>query len=93
MAVYVAGKAALFDEHRNSSRVFPVPPTALPDAMRALAAYRRDHPEMYAYIEAGSPPILSQDDHIRWFGRPYERPKSTTRTTRKQRPDAAPANT
>ncbi len=29
---------AVFDERRNSSRVWPVPPTALPEALREKAA-------------------------------------------------------
>lgn len=35
---------AVFDERRNTSRVFPVPPDALPNALRALAAFRRSNP-------------------------------------------------
>lgn len=71
--VHAVGKAARWDPKRNTSMVQPVPPDALPNALRALAAYRREHPEVYAYIAAGSPAIQTQDDHIRWFGRPYER--------------------
>ena len=61
-----------FDERRNTSRVFAPPPAAVEDCLQALAAYRRSHPRIYAHIEAGSPPILTQDDHVRWFGEPHQ---------------------
>jgi len=59
-----------FDERRNTSRVFPVPPTALPDARRALAAFKRDAPELYQWIADGHP-RLSEAEHVARFGGPY----------------------
>ena len=58
---------AVFDERRNSSRVFPVPPHALRDAVRALEQLRRDDVELVSWIEAGAP-RLTHDEHRRRFG-------------------------
>ena len=65
-----AGAAGYFDERRNSSRVFPVLPDALPNALRALAAFRRDAPAHAAWIEEGHP-TLTDADHLARFGEPY----------------------
>jgi len=43
-----AGRAASFDERRNSSSVKPVPPDALPNALRALERSRDE--EWYQWI-------------------------------------------
>lgn len=59
-----------FDEHRNSSRVWPVPPTALPEARRALAAFERDYPELHRWIIEGHP-RLTEVEHVARFGEPY----------------------
>lgn len=61
---------AVFDERRNSSRVFGVPPDALPNALRALERLRRDDPELVSWIEAGHP-LLTHDEHVRRFGVPW----------------------
>ena len=60
-----------YDEHRNSSQVFPVPPNALPDARRALAAFERDYPELYSWICEGHPG-MTEDEHRIRFGEPYQ---------------------
>ena len=58
----------MWDEHRNSSRVFPVPPESLPNALRACAtidgALRR-------WIEDGHP-TLTEADHFARFGEPFK---------------------
>ena len=72
-------QSAIFDEHRNSSRVFPVPPDALPNAMRALAALRSDYPELVAWIEEGAP-NLTAEEHYERFGEPFA-PRKRTRGT------------
>jgi hypothetical protein len=60
-----------WDEHRNTSRVFPVPPGAVEAADRALRAWTRENPKHAAWVAAGAPPINSQEDHVEWFGEPY----------------------
>lgn len=85
--VFAVGASARWDERRNTSAVHPVPPDALPAALRALAEYRRRSPEAYAWAEAGSPPIRTQEDHVRWFGRPYE-PSASPRRRRAAEPAA-----
>ena len=70
---------ARFDEHRNSSRVFPVPPDALPNAMRALNALRADYPELVAWVEEGAP-RLTAEEHYRRFGEDYA-PRKRTKGT------------
>lgn len=62
---------AVFDERRNTSRVFTVPPDALPDARRALAQLRRDEPALVAWIAAGAP-RLTEQEHVERFGEPYQ---------------------
>lgn len=66
--MYVVGGS--FDERRNTSRVFPVPPTALPDALASLAALRRNDPALVRWIEDGHP-TLTADEHVARFGGPY----------------------
>lgn len=63
---------AVWDEHRNTSRVFDVPHTAIDDAERALASLRRTDQKLVAWLEAGAPPIHSEADHVRWFGCRYD---------------------
>ncbi|HEX5370046.1 MAG TPA: hypothetical protein VFY10_11580 [Dehalococcoidia bacterium] len=62
---------AIFDERRNSSRVWPVTPDDVDNYQRATARLRREHPNLVAWIEAGAPPIHTDADHRRWFGEPY----------------------
>ncbi len=70
--LYVVG--AQFDEHRNTSRVFPVEPNALPNALHALETFARQHPEHARWITDGAPP-LTDDEHVARFGEPYKRGK------------------
>src|SRR5690348_16882651 len=65
-------QSAIFDERRNSSRVFPVPPDALPNAMRALAGLRRDYPELVSWIEEGAPRLTAEEHYAR-FGEDFAR--------------------
>jgi len=66
-----AGAAGRFDERRNTSRVIPVPPNALPDALRALERFRDTHPDLYAWIADGAP-RLTDADHVARFGSSYK---------------------
>lgn len=68
MALYVVG--GHYDEHRNSSRVFGVPPNALPDALKSLAALRLSDPALVQWLEDGHP-RLSEATHSERFGGPY----------------------
>lgn len=67
----VPRQSAVWDESRNTSRLRPPSPTALPDALRALAKLRETHPALVAWIEAGHPP-LSEAEHVRRFGVAYK---------------------
>ena len=60
-----------FNEHRNTSRVWPVPPTALPAAKRALESLRRDDPALVQWLADGAP-NLTHEEHLRRFGVPYQ---------------------
>jgi len=62
----------VWDEHRNSSRVFPVPPDALPNALRALTSL---DPALRRWIEDGHP-NLTDDEHFRRFGEPFKATRS-----------------
>jgi hypothetical protein len=57
-----------WDEHRNSSRVFSVPPDALPAALKAL---RTIDPDLRRWIEDGHP-RLTDDEHRARFGEPWQ---------------------
>jgi len=59
-----------WDEHRNTSRVFPVPPDALPAALSSLAAFRRENPALAGWITQGAP-LLTHEEHLALFGEPY----------------------
>lgn len=61
---------AVWDDHRNTSRVFDVPPEAVDEAAAALARFRRDDPALVAWIEAGAP-RLTDAEHRARFGAPY----------------------
>jgi hypothetical protein len=50
------------------------PPNALPDAIRALASFRRDDPAHAQWILDGFP-TLSEAEHLRRFGEPYNKPR------------------
>jgi hypothetical protein len=71
----VPANVARFDERRNSSRVFPVPPDAHKDVLRAVAAWREREPAAYRWLADGHP-RLTEDDHVARFGEPYkQRPR------------------
>jgi len=70
---------AVWDERRNTSRTFPVPPDALPNALRALEQLRRDQPALVDWIEAGAP-RLTDAEHRRRFGEPWRPPARTRRS-------------
>lgn len=67
-----AGRRGLvtWDEHRNTSRVWPVSPDALPAALRALEQLRVDEPALCAWIEEGAP-TLTDAEHVERFGEPF----------------------
>jgi hypothetical protein len=60
-----------FDEHRNTSRVWPVPPDARRDAVKALATL---DPALRRWIEDGHP-NLTDAEHRARFGEPYNAPR------------------
>ena len=62
---------AVFDEHRNSSRVWPVPPTALPEAEDALSSFKKSQPDLYEWIESGAP-LLTHSRHEAIFGETFK---------------------
>lgn len=62
---------AVFDERRNTSRVWPVNAEDIERYESAIARLRRDDPKLIAWLEAGAPAIHSEAEHIRWFGEPY----------------------
>lgn len=66
-----------FNEHRNTSRVFQVPPDALPAAQKACSGI---DPALRRWIEDGHP-TLTQDEHVARFGAPYETTRSRKATT------------
>jgi len=68
--MYVVGGG--FDERRNTSRVWPVPPNALPEALRSLRALRLSDPALVQWIEEGHP-TLTEAEHLERFGAPYKR--------------------
>ncbi len=70
-------QASVWDEGRNTSRLRRPSPTALPDALKALAQLRRSHPELVRWLEDGHP-RLTEAEHVERFGESYE-------TTRRRR--------
>ena len=63
-------QSAVWDDARNTSRVRPPAPNALPDAMASLGALRRNEPALVRWIEDGAP-TLTEQEHIARFGAPY----------------------
>lgn len=57
----------VFDEKRNTSRVFPVPAGAHRDALRALHGL---DPALRRWITEGHP-RLTESEHVARFGEPY----------------------
>ena len=66
----IPAQSPVWDERRNGSATRPVSPTALSDCMTAMARFRRDHPDLAAWIAEGAP-HLTEDDHRRRFGCDY----------------------
>lgn len=71
----VFAPSSSWDERRNSSRVFPVAPDALPKALDALAAMRRNDPALVQWILDGHP-SLTEFEHRERFGEPYQATRS-----------------
>jgi hypothetical protein len=69
--MYVPANVAAFDEHRNSSRVWPVPSGAAKEAARASAAWRERDPAAYQWVVDGHP-HLTEADHLARFGEPFK---------------------
>jgi hypothetical protein len=67
-------QSSTWDERRNSSRVFPVPPGAVEDAERALRRWQAEAPAHAQWILDGYP-TLTDADHVARFGEPYTGPK------------------
>ena len=63
-------QSSVFDESRNTSRVRPPAPDALPNALRALAQLRRSDPALVQWLEDGHP-TLTDAEHVERFGAPY----------------------
>lgn len=63
-------QSSVFDEHRNTSRVWPVTEQDAENARRALAAFRRSDPALVAWLEDGAP-NLTEAEHVARFGEPY----------------------
>lgn len=62
---------AVWDDHRNSSRVFPVSPQDVANAERALAAFKASQPDLYAWVARGAP-TPTEAQHVAWFGGSYK---------------------
>lgn len=75
MTLYTVG--ARFDEHRNTSRVWPVDPQQTDAALREFARVRRQFPRWVAWLKAGAPPVRSEAEHAEWFGCAYKRGELT----------------
>ena len=71
-------QSSVWDKHRNTSQVFPVPPDALPAALRSLAALRRDQPALVKWLADGHP-TLTDAEHLERFGEPYRGVRSRRR--------------
>jgi len=65
-----------FDEHRNTSRVFPPPPGAVADALKSLKAYTKRYPKHARWLLEGHP-SLSEDEHWERFGCAYKKGELT----------------
>jgi hypothetical protein len=68
-----------FDEHRNTSRVWPVTEQDAENARRALAAFHRSNPALVKWLEDGHP-RLTDDEHVARFGESYSGVKSRSRS-------------
>jgi len=66
---------AVFDERRNSSRVWPVTEEDVENAARALAAFKTSQPDLYGWVASGAP-RLTHGQHSALFGEPYKATRS-----------------
>jgi hypothetical protein len=73
--VTIPRQSSVFDERRNTSRVWPVPPDALPAALKAL---RTLDPALRRWIEDGHP-RLTDDEHLARFGEAYRAARATAK--------------
>lgn len=95
--MYAVGAAARWDERRNTSKVQPVPPDALPAAFAALDRLRDDDPALVRWILDGHP-TLTEAEHFERFGVAHEARSRRTGGERTpvlapvhpRRPDVAP---
>ena len=71
MSAPLPRQSSHFDEHRNTSRVWPVTEQDGENARRALASFRRSDPALVEWIEAGHP-HLTEAEHVARFGEPYK---------------------
>jgi len=71
----IPGQRAVYDERRNSSHVFPVPPGAVDEADRALRRWAAENPSRVLGILDGAP-TLTHAEHVARFGVPYERTRA-----------------
>lgn len=70
-----AKNIAVWDERRNSSRVFPASPQNVENALAALHRLRITDPALVEWIEAGHP-TLTEAQHLEHFGEPYRAVRS-----------------
>jgi hypothetical protein len=64
-------QSSVWNERRNTSRVFPVPPGAVEDAERALRRWQAENPAHAQWILNGYP-TLTDDEHVARFGVAYD---------------------
>jgi hypothetical protein len=65
-------QSSVWDERRNTSRVIPPAPDALPNALRALEGLRRFDPDLVQWIEDGHP-TPTEAEHVARFRESYKR--------------------
>ena len=71
----IPAQSVVWDDHRNTSQVFPVPPGAVEDALAAMERLRRDDPALVRWL-MDRHPTLTEAEHLERFGAPYKkRPK------------------
>jgi hypothetical protein len=62
-----------------TSKVFPVPPDALGNALGALARWKAQYPREYGWVAEGAPNV-TPEEHYRRFGEAYMSPRSRRST-------------
>ena len=66
---------AVWDERRNSSRVFPVSQEDVENAQTALARFKASQPDLYEWVASGAP-NLTEGQHVAMFGEQYRATRS-----------------